>query len=138
MLSIRKEFQKDRSITKIEEMSRFGLIEMTRQRVRPSVIHTLHEECPRCNGLGLIPTPSTEVSQLERWIQSYRAGKGDRRITIRVAPEIYRYVMAGKFSKRLQLMWKYWIKINFVQDNNIGSREFKVYDRKNKTALTLN
>ena len=137
-IELRKEFQKDRSITKIEEMSRFGLIEMTRQRVRPSVIHTLHEECPRCNGLGLIPTPSTEVSQLERWIQSYRAGKGDRRITVRVAPEIYRYVMAGKFSKRLQLMWKYWVKIKFVQDNNIDSREFKVYDRKNKTALTLN
>jgi ribonuclease G len=135
---LKKEFHKDRSITKIEELSRFGLMEMTRQRVRPSVIHSLHEECPQCNGLGLIPTPSTEVSQLERWIQSYRAGKGDRRITIRVAPEIYSYVMSGKFSKRLQLMWKYWIKLKFVKDENLGPREFKVYDRNNKTALTLN
>jgi ribonuclease G len=134
---LRKEFHKDRSITKIEEMSRFGLMEMTRQRVRPSVIHSLHEECPQCGGLGLIPTPSTEVSQLERWIQSYRAGKGDRRITIRVTPEIYSYVMAGKFSKRLQLMWKYWVKIKFVKDENLGSREFKVYDRNNKTPITL-
>jgi len=135
---LRKEFHKDRSITKIEEMSRFGLMEMTRQRVRPSVLYSLHEECPQCNGLGLIPTPSMEVSQLERWIQSYRAGKGDRRITVRVAPEIYSYVMAGKFSKRLQLMWKYWVKIKFVKDNNLGPREFKVYDRNNKTAITLN
>ncbi len=135
---LRREFHKDRSITKIEELSRFGLIEMTRQRVRPSVIHSLHEECPQCKGLGLIPTPSTEVSQLERWIQTYRAGKGDRRITVRVAPEIYSYVMSGKFSKRLQLMWKYWVKIKFVKDDNLGPREFKVYDRNNKTAITLN
>jgi ribonuclease G len=135
---LRKEFHKDRSITKIEEMSRFGLMEMTRQRVRPSVIHSLHEECPQCNGLGLIPTPTTLVSQMERWIQSYRAGKGDRRITVRVTPEIYSYMMSGKFSKRLQLMWKYWVKLKFVKDENIGPREFKVYDRNNKTAITLN
>jgi ribonuclease G len=135
---LKKEFQKDRSITKIEEISRFGLIEMTRQRVRPSVIHSLHEDCPQCKGLGLIPTASTELSQLERWIQKYRASKGDRRITVRVAPEIYNYVMNGKFSRRLQLMWKYWVKIKFVKDTTLGSREFKVYDKFNKTQLSLN
>jgi hypothetical protein len=75
---------------------------------------------------------------MERWIQSYRAGKGDRRITVRVTPEIYSYMMSGKFSKRLQLMWKYWVKLKFVKDENIGPREFKVYDRNNKTAITLN
>jgi ribonuclease G len=135
---LKKEFQKDRSITKIEELSRFGLMEMTRQRVRPSVIHSLHEDCPHCHGLGLIPTASTEISQLERWIQKYRAENGDRRITVRVTPEIYNYVMRGKFSRRLQLMWKYWVKIKFVKDDSLGTREFKVFDRTNKTQLSLN
>lgn len=135
---LKKEFQKDRSITKIEELSRFGLIEMTRQRVRPSVIHSLHEDCPHCQGLGLIPTASTEISQLERWIQKYRANSGDRRITVRVTPEIYNYVMNGKFSRRLQLMWKYWVKIKFVKDSTLGTREFKVYDKFNKSQISLN
>lgn len=135
---LKKEFHKDRSITKIEGMSRFGLMEMTRQRVRPSVIHSLHEECPRCKGIGLVPTVTTEVSQLERWIQKYRAGKGDRRITVRVAPEIYSYVMAGKFSIRLQMMWKYWIKLKFIRDESLEPRGFKVFDRINKTEIRLN
>jgi ribonuclease G len=135
---LKKEFNKDRAITKIEEISRFGLIEMTRQRVRSSVIHSLHEDCPQCGGTGLIPTPSTEMSHMERWIQKYRAGNGDRRITIRVTPEIYNYVTQGRFSRRLQLMWKYWIKIKFVKDESLGLREFKVYDRTNKTPLTVN
>jgi len=135
---LKKEFQKDRSITKIEELSRFGLIEMTRQRVRPSVIHSMHEDCPHCQGLGLIPTASTEISQLERWIQKYRANNGDRRFTVRVTPEIYHYVMNGRFSRRLQLMWKYWVKIKFVKDTTLGAREFKVYDKSNKTQLSLN
>jgi ribonuclease G len=135
---LKREFQKDRSITKIEEISRFGLIEMTRQRIRPSVIHSLHEDCPQCKGSGLIPTPSTELSQLERWIQKYRSGNGDRRITVRVSPEIYSYVMSGKFSKRLQLMWKYWMKLNFEKDTTLAPREFKIYDKDNKIPITLN
>ena len=135
---LKREFHKDRSITKIEELSRFGLIEMTRQRVRPSVIHTIHEDCPQCHGTGLIPTSSTVLSQIERWIQKYRSGSGDRRITIRISPEIYSYVMAGRFSKRLQLMWKYWMKIKFAKDETLMSREYKIYDRENKTEITLN
>jgi ribonuclease G len=135
---LKKEFHKDRSITKIEDMSRFGLIEMTRQRVRPSVVHSIHEECPQCSGTGLIPSVHTVVSHLERWVQAYRAGKGDRRITVRVPKDIYSYLMAGKFSPRLQLMWKYWIKLKVIRDDNLKPREFKVFDRANKTEISLN
>ena len=94
-------------------MSRFGLIEMTRQRVRESVIHDTHEDCSNCKGSGLIPTIPTLVSQIERWIQRYRATKGDRRIVIRVQEDVHKYMTKGKFSRRLQLMWKYWMKIDF-------------------------
>ena len=134
---LKREFFKDRSITKIEEMSRFGLIEMTRQRIRPSVLHSMHEDCPLCNGSGLVPSLNTIIADLERWIQAYRSQGGDRRITIRVTTEIYNYVMHGKFSRRVQLMWKYWMKINFLRDDQLKYREYKVYDRKNNKAITL-
>jgi ribonuclease G len=75
-MELKKEFAKDRSITKIEEISRFGLIEMTRQRVRPSVLRTINDSCPVCNGTGLVPTLNTSVARIERWIQRYRSGKG--------------------------------------------------------------
>jgi ribonuclease G len=134
---LKREFHKDRSITKIEEISRFGLVEMTRQRVRPSVLHSTHEDCPQCNGSGLIPTLTTLISRMERWIQRYLAGKGDRRIVIRITPQAYTYMMQGRFSRRLQLIWKYWMKISFVKDKSLGIREFKVFDRKNKKEITL-
>jgi ribonuclease G len=135
-LELKKEFHKDRAISKIEKMSRFGLIEMTRQRVRESVIHDLHDDCPTCNGSGLIPTIHTLVSQIERWIQRYRATKGDRRIVVRVSEDVFKYLTRGRFSKRLKLMWKYWMKIDFKFDESIPFREFKVYDRKNEGELT--
>jgi ribonuclease G len=132
---LKREFHKDRSITKIEEISRFGIVEMTRQRIRPGVLHTLHEECPQCHGTGLIPSLPTIVAAIERWIQTYRASRGDRRITLRVTSDIFNYLTNGKFSRRLQLMWKYWMKINIIMDNSLGLRAFKFYDRKNEREL---
>jgi len=134
---VKREFHKDRSITKIEEISRFGIIEMTRQRIRPGVLHTLHEECPQCHGTGLIPSLPTVVAAVERWIQKYRASRGDRRITIRANVEIFNYLTNGRFSRRLQLMWKYWMKINVIKEDSLAMREFKFYDRKNEREITL-
>ncbi len=134
-MELKKEFAKDRSITKIEEMSRFGLIEMTRQRVRPSVLHTIKEVCPVCNGTGLVPTLNSTVSAIERWIQRYRISRGDRRITIHVRPDVYNYMNRGRYSRRLKLMWKYWMKIKLVKDENLKIGEFAVYDRLDKTKI---
>ena len=72
-----------------------------------------------------------------RWIQRYRAGRGDRRITIRVTSETYNYLNSGKFSRRQQLMWRYWIKINLIKDDSLPFRQFRVFDRKNVNEIIL-
>jgi ribonuclease G len=136
-MELKKEFSKDRSITKIENISRFGLIEMTRQRVRPSVIHTINDTCPVCDGTGLVPTLNTVVSNIERWIQRYRSKRLDRRITIRTTPEVYSYMKNGRYNRLLKLMWKYWIKIKLVKDEKLSIGTFEVYDRKNEKAIKL-
>jgi ribonuclease G len=136
-MELKKEFAKDRSITKIENISRFGLIEMTRQRVRPSVIHTINDTCPVCNGTGLVPTLNSVVSDIERWIQRYRAKRLDRRIVIRTTPEVYSYLKKGRYSRVLKLMWKFWIKIKLVKDENLPIGTFEVYDRKNEKMIKL-
>lgn len=134
---VKREFHKDRSITKIEELSRFGLIEMTRQRIRPSVLNAVSEECPRCMGSGLIPSIPSVIADLERWIQRYRADRGDRRITLHLPPEIFDYLNKGKFSRCRQLMWKYWMKLSLVKDSTLDTRQFKIFDKKNEKELIL-
>jgi ribonuclease G len=136
-LELKKEFAKDRSITKIEPMSRFGLIEMTRQRVRPEVLLSMFEPCKKCEGSGLVPTITTTVSRIERWVQRYRSTKGDRRISIHVTPAVYAYMNEGRFNKRLRLMWKYWMKIVLVKDEQLDIGEFKVFDIKDKKSVEL-
>ena len=134
---LRKEFNKDRSITKIEELSRFGLVEMTRQRVRPSVLSTINDSCPVCAGSGMVPTLNTSVARIERWIQRYRSTRGDRRITIRVPQDLFNYLHQGRYNRRLKLMWKYWMKIKVIKDTQLKFGEFNIYDRLNKTVINL-
>ncbi|APF17826.1 Rne/Rng family ribonuclease [Caldithrix abyssi] len=134
---LRKEFAKDRSITKIQEISRFGLIEMTRQRVRPPVLFNLKDQCPVCQGTGMVPTVHAVVGNIERWIQRYRATHGDRRFTIHVTPEVYRYMKKGTYNPLLKLMWKYWVKIKLVEDDTLTLGTFKVFDKDDKNPLNI-
>lgn len=136
-LELRKEFAKDRSITKIEPMSKFGLMEMTRQRTRPEVILSMYEPCPKCLGTGLVPTIATTVSRIERWIQRYRSSKGDRRISLQITTDVFNYLNEGRYSKKLRLMWKYWMKIALVRNDQLEIGDFKVFDIKNRKNIEL-
>ncbi len=53
------EFKKDRARTKVLRMSQFGIIEMTRQRMRPSLKRSIYFDCPHCKGAGLVKTPES-------------------------------------------------------------------------------
>ena len=95
---LKKEFSKDRATTKIADMSPFGLIEMTRQRIRPSLIQNISESCSYCGGTGLIPTKGTVVAKIERWIRRYKTGDFDRRLIIRIHPDMYEYFTNGSIG----------------------------------------
>ncbi|MEY3026676.1 MAG: Ribonuclease [Planctomycetota bacterium] len=66
---LRKHFQKDRAKTTVAQISEFGIVEMTRQRMRPSLRKTHYMECPHCQGLGEIRMPDTVASDAMRRIQ---------------------------------------------------------------------
>ncbi|MEY4119378.1 MAG: Ribonuclease, partial [Planctomycetota bacterium] len=66
---LKKHFQKDRAKTTVSQISEFGIVEMTRQRMRPSLRKTHYMECPHCQGLGEIRMPDTVASDAIRRIQ---------------------------------------------------------------------
>lgn len=133
---LQKEFSRDRAITKIEGMSRFGLVEMTRQRTRPSLIYNINEPCPICNGTGLVPTKGTLLANIERALRRYVASDMDRRIIIRAHPEVVNYLNNKRLSRRLRLMWKYWIKIDTEVDETLSPYEFRILTKKDRKDVT--
>jgi ribonuclease G len=101
---LRQHLSRDRARTKAFQVSELGLIEMTRQRVRPSLYHTQTEPCPTCGGSGRIFTPETVVRRIERSIRRAAADGKDRQVTVRVHPEVALFVIEQepKFLKDLE------------------------------------
>ncbi len=123
---LRRELKKDRAAFDILPMNDFGLVSLTRERVRPSLLYQYSETCPRCGGLGRVPAKSTIITQLERAIQKHKTEVGKRRLTIRVSPELAAYLKEGLRSRLRRLMWKYFVNIRMVVDSSIRNEEFHI------------
>jgi len=125
-----EEFKRDRAISNIAELSRFGLMEMTRQRLRPSLVHTVSDECPRCKGTGLIASKDTVLAKIERFIKRYRAAKGGRKIYLKVHPIIFDFLQEKRNRRINRLMWKYWVIVSFIPDESLNPESYKPFNKK--------
>ena len=85
---LRTHLGRDRARTKAFEISTLGLVEMTRQRVRPSLFNSLTDVCSACGGMGRVYTPATVVRRIERSLRRAAAAKEEKLIVVRVHPEI--------------------------------------------------
>jgi ribonuclease G len=83
------EIRKDRSKTKILQISEFGLIEMTRKRVRQSLERSLTQACPYCGGSGRIKSNTTVALEIWRELMKLRDLHEGQDVIVRVNPVIY-------------------------------------------------
>ena len=83
---LRSHLGRDRARTRAYEVSELGLVEMTRQRVRPSLVQSLTAPCRHCGGSGRISTPATVLRRIERAL--LRAAAAERSVVVRVHPEV--------------------------------------------------
>ena len=90
---LRSHLGRDRARTRTSEVSELGLIEMTRQRVRPSLLQALTEPCPACRGSGHLWTAPTLVRDIEQCLRRAAATGDERDILVRVHPSVALRVM---------------------------------------------
>lgn len=126
----------DRSRVRISEISEFGLMEMTRQRVRPSLLFTFSESCPTCRGTGHVASPDTTLARIERWLNRSRAASMERRLTVQVHPTIGEFFLENKKErlKRIRRSTRVWLEVE--TDPDLGSETYRIYSRKRKTDVT--
>ncbi len=84
---------RDRARTKTLAVSELGLVEMTRQRVRPSLWHSMTTECPACAGTGRVFTPEVVARRVERSLRRAGRERRERQISIRLHPEVALYLL---------------------------------------------
>jgi len=86
--TLQKMLSKDRSKTHVLPISELGLVQMTRKRVRQSLHSVMSEPCFYCNGEGYLSSRQTLCYKIYRDVLTYSPDLGDRRVTIKVNPEI--------------------------------------------------
>ncbi|RUL86884.1 Rne/Rng family ribonuclease [Tautonia sociabilis] len=86
--ALREAVKRDRARTKILRMSQFGLVEMTRQRIRPSLKRSVYHECEHCGGGGLVKTVESMAIDAMRLIAFALNKDGIRHIRVEVCEEV--------------------------------------------------
>lgn len=86
----------DRARTKILKISRFGVVEMTRQRMRPSLQSSTFLACPHCGGAGFIKSHESQAIEMVRLMNFSGSKKQVKRIELSVSPEVASYLQNEK------------------------------------------
>ena len=111
--------RKDRARIQIGEISNFGLLELSRQRLRPSVIENSSEICPQCGGSGRIQSIELSAIQILRSIEEEGISNDNIGVKISAHSDLILHILNKKRSELNEIEAKYNMSIDFVNDNSI-------------------
>jgi len=123
--TLENEIKKDRSKTKILQISEFGLIEMTRKRVRQSLERSLTQACPYCTGSGRIKSNTTIALEIWRELMKIRDFHEGQDVIVRLNPIVYSTLHAGDpiFEEVEQTLG---VHLVFKPDESLHHEQFDV------------
>ncbi|MDC3172412.1 Rne/Rng family ribonuclease [Alphaproteobacteria bacterium] len=116
---LKETMRKDRARIQIGEISNFGLLELSRQRLRPSIVENSSELCPHCGGSGRIQSIEVSAIQILRSIEEECSSEENMAISVSAHSDIIIHILNNKRSHLNQIEIRYGISINFINDNTI-------------------
>ncbi len=132
---LKQEMSKDRAKHTILPPSKFGLVQITRQRVRPEMTIEILEKCPCCEGTGQITPSVLIVDEIENHLSYLIREQNEKKLTLYVHPYLCAFINKGFISKKL----KWFMKFNqFVKVKSNSSFHFLEYKFFNKQGDEIN
>jgi len=133
---LKKEFRRERAKVSLLPMSDFGLVEITRQRIRQNIQQMTYEQCPYCAGTGLLTKKSHVLHDIEEWIGKHKANSSERSLILKCHPAIASKLNEGVFSMLLKLQLKNFLRIKIVEENTLSMHQYRFYSKKDKVDLS--
>lgn len=133
--TFKDELAKDRASVSVADLSRYGLLEMTRERIRISIMFSLSDECPMCHGYGRIPSKESMITKIDSWVRNFRQHTRERRVELQVHPLLYDFIKENKKVLR-KTQFKYTIKIDIVKNEELSVGSFRFLRKKDKQDVT--
>ena len=125
-----KNMQNDRARHNILPLSKFGLMQITRQRVRPAMDVQVEETCPTCFGKGKIKSSILFTDQLESKIDCLVNKIGIRKFYLHVHPYVAAYINQGFISLKRRWQMKYGMGVHIVTSQKMAFLQYEFYDAK--------
>ena len=136
---LRDAMKMDRARIQIGRLSRFGLLEMSRQRLRPSLGESSHLVCPRCNGIGSIRSVESLALSILRLIGEDARKERTSRLVVQVPVDVATYLINEKRDALREIEDKSHVQMVIVPNPHIQTPEFSIRRlREDETQLTEN
>ena len=133
---LQQEMAKDRAKHTILPATKFGLIQITRQRVRPATEITVQEKCPVCDGTGKIKPSLIYIDEIESSLKYLLIDQNEQEVTLQVHPFIYAYLTKGFFSIARKWRWKYHKTIHVKEIKSFHILQYN-FQNKNGDDITF-
>ena len=121
---MKEEMKNDRSKYTVLPLSKFGLMQITRQRVRPELNIKTREVCPTCDGTGKITASILITDQIEKDLEHIIKKQNEKKLTITLHPYLYAYYTKGLISRQWKWYFKYKRWINLIEDTSMAILEY--------------
>lgn len=134
---LHENLKRDRAKTKVLRMSQFGIIEMTRQRMRPSLKRSIYFDCPHCKGAGLVKTPESMALDVMRRLAMAVSDLKVVRVELTVCVDVAFYLQNKKRAQLAMLEDGSKKRIIIRSESNMGLDEMKLelFDSRDGTVL---
>lgn len=119
--------KRDRAKHNILPLSKFGLMQITRQRVRPVMDVQVEEDCPTCHGKGTIKSSIFFDSVLEGKLKLLVKKLGMKKLTLYVHPYVYAYLTRGLFPIRLKWLIRYGFGVRVIPSQKLAFLQYEFY-----------
>ena len=125
----------DKAKHTILPLTKFGLMQITRQRVRPVAVEEVKDVCPTCGGTGKIEPTILLDKKIENNISYLTIDRGHKYLKLKVSPYVSAFLHRGVWSLRLRWMWRYKTWLHIVADQSVGIVDTRFFDKRGKQLL---
>jgi ribonuclease G len=136
--SMKTELRNDRAKSNILPMSDFGIMQITRERIRPSLMQRMGDQCPACGGSGVVQARFTTINQIERWLRKYALQHAMRfqQLDLYVSPTVVEPLRNSDMKTELKWFLQHMLFVQVKADESLRSDDFRFYSRKNNKDIT--
>lgn len=126
---MKDELKNDRSKSTVLPLTKFGLMQITRQRVRPELNITTKETCPSCGGTGKISASILISDEIIHNLDYLLTRQNEKNISINLHPYLHAYFKKGWMSQQMRWFFKYGKWVRLVADSSLPISSYNFMDR---------